>query len=207
MPLKVITPNKNTVEVHSLIDFEKALHIRYFKELQFDSEETRKIIEKKCQKALDMEWITPRQKWLGHYYAEGIRGKVALDLTIAWIDDDIGYGVWTNADIPAQAFIGEYTGIVRKRKFWGRWKNLYCFDYTTGPKKSTSMVIDCQNSGNHTRFINHSSHPNLDLTSVYCDGLIHAILISNKPIAAGTQLLYDYGPDYWQKRETPQELS
>ncbi|SRR5581483_379396 len=205
MPLKVITPDKRTLEIHSPLDFENTLRIHYFKELQFENEKIRKIIKRKCEKALVKEWITPRQKWLGQYYAKEIRGKVALDLSIAWIDDKIGYGVWTNANIPARTFIGEYTGLVHKRKFWGRWKNLYCFDYTIGQRKSISMVIDCQNSGNHTRFINHSFCPNLDLISVYCDGLIHAILISNKSIVAGQQLLYDYGLDYWQKRKPPQD--
>lgn len=207
MPLKVISQDKSTFEIHSPMDFEKALHVRYLSQLQFDSEKIRKVVERKCEKALAKEWITPKQKWLGHYYADGIRGKVVLDLAIAWIDDDIGYGVWTNCDIPAQTFIGEYTGLLRKRAFWGRWKNLYCFDYTIGPMRSTSLVIDCKDAGNHTRFINHSSKPNLDLVSVYCDGMIHVILITNKAIAAGSQLLYDYGEEYWVKRKKPLELT
>ena len=206
MPLKVIAPDKNVCEIHSPADFEKALHIRYLSELQFDSEEIRKIVERKCERALAKEWITPRQKWLGHYYAEGIRGKVALDLAIAWMSEGVGYGLWTNRDILPQTFIGEYTGLLRKRKFWGRWKNRYCFDYTIGPRRSTSLVIDCKNSGNHTRFINHSSHSNLDLVSVYYEGMIHVILIANKAIPAGTQLFYDYGEEYWTKREKPLEL-
>ncbi len=207
MPLKVITPEGNTLAIHSPADFEQALHIRYLSQLQFSDAKVSGKIEKLHEKALAKEWITSRQKWLGHYYAEGIRGGVPLDLSIAWIDESIGYGVWTNRPIAAHAFIGEYTGFVRKRRFWGRWKNLYCFDYTVGRGKSTSIVIDCQDGGNHTRFINHSYHPNLELVSVYCDGMIHVILYAKTAIPAGTQLCYDYGVDYWAKRGKPLELA
>ena len=207
MPLKVILPGSRNLPIYSPEDFEKALNVRYLDQLDFKDAAVRLTIEKKMRKALFKEWITPKQRWLGHYYAQGIRGTVSLDLQIAWINDAIGYGVWTNRDIAANTYIGEYTGLVRKRRFWRRWKNRYCFDYTIGPGRSSSFVIDCQNCGNHVRFINHSAHPNLDLTSVYCDGIIHVILTANKAIPAGTQLCYDYGADYWEKRGKPVELA
>lgn len=206
MPLNVIKSDGNKVAIHSPQDFERSLSIRYLPKLEFADSKARKKIEKRCQKALEKEWITPKQKWLGHYYSEGIRGTPHLDLTIAWISNEIGYGVWTNQDIPANSFVGEYTGILRKRRFWGRWKNLYCFDYTTGPKRSTSFVIDCQDGGNHTRFINHASTPNLQLVSVFYEGIMHVILYAKEDIPAGTQLCYDYGEDYWEKRGKPIDL-
>lgn len=206
MVLNVITRDGKTIPIQTPSDFEQTLNVRYLSTLQFNDEKIRKRVEKKCQKALAKEWITPRQKWLGCYYANEIRGAPRLDLTIAWMDDVIGYGVWTNRDIAANAFVGEYTGVLRKRAFWGRWKNLYCFDYTIGPKRSTSLVIDCQDSGNHTRFINHSSTPNLNLVSVYCEEMIHVILFAGRAISAGEQLTYDYGNEYWEKRDKPQNL-
>jgi SET domain-containing protein len=67
-------------------------------------------------------------------------------------------------------------------------------------------VIDAQDFGNHTRFINHSFQGNLEPASVYCDGLMHVIFYANKTIPAGTQLCYDYGEDYWEKRGKPANL-
>jgi uncharacterized protein len=207
MPLKVITPEGNTLSIHSPQDFEKIFQIGYLSRLEFIDNKTQFKIEKRCDKALDKAWITPRQKWLGAYYAENIRGTVHLDLTIAWIDEIIGYGVWTNRDIPANFYIGEYTGLLRKRRFFGRWKNLYCFDYNIGEGRSASFVIDAQNFGNHARFINHSYDANLEPISVYCDGLVHVVLHTIKQIPAGTQLCYDYGKKYWEKRGKPSELA
>lgn len=64
-------------------------------------------------------------------------------------------------------------------------------------------MIDAQDSGNHTRFINHSFKPNLEPVSVYFHGLIHIIIYASKTIASGAQLCYDYGEDYWKKRGKP----
>jgi hypothetical protein len=203
MPLKVITRDGETHEVHDPAELEKIFGIRFLNELAFSDPKLKSNVLKRCDKALRKEWITPRQKWLGHFYAEGLHGKIALDLTIKWIDASIGYGVFTNTDIPAQAYIGEYTGILRKRRLFGRWKNHYCFDYNIGEGRRSGYVIDAEKSSNHTRFINHSDTPNLEPAAVYSDGLLHVIVFAIRPIPAGEQLCYDYGEDYWKKRTTP----
>jgi rhodanese-related sulfurtransferase len=206
MPLKVFTADGKTHEIHSAHDFEKIFQIRYLPYLQFFNDTVKKRVQKRCDRAHKKGWITSRQKWLGHYFAEGIRGTLNLDLTIAWINDTIGYGVWTNRDLPANTYIGEYTGLLRKRKFFGRWQNVYCFDYQIGEGRSSSFVIDAQDGGNHARFLNHASQPNVEPVSVYCDGGIHVILYTKQAIAAGSQLCYDYGEDYWKKRGKPFDL-
>jgi hypothetical protein len=206
MPLKVVTPKGEIFPIHSPKDFETIFGVSYLAEISFRNIKTQDKIEKRCAKALRKGWITPRQKWLGHYYAKEIRGNIPLDLTIAWIDETMGYGVWTNMDIPAHTYIGEYTGILRKRLFFGRWKNRYCFDYNIGEGRNSGYVVDAQDFGNYTRFINHSFDPNLEPASVYCDGRVPIIIYALKAIPAGTQLCYDYGEDYWQKRSNPKKL-
>lgn len=136
MPLRVIPLDGRTTSIHSPKDFETIFNIRYLPSLYFQNRKTQEKIEKRCDLALRKEWITVRQKWLGHYYARGMQGHIPLDLTIAWIDEKTGYGVWTNQNIPAQTYIGEYTGILRKRTFFGRWKNRYCFDYNIGEERA-----------------------------------------------------------------------
>ena len=207
MPLKVITRDGKVQDIHSPKDFEAIFNVGYLPTLGFKDQKTQEKIEKRCAKAFRKGWITPRQKWLGHYYSQEIHGQIPLDLTIQWIDEQIGYGIWTNADITAQAYVGEYTGVLRRRLFFGRWKNRYCFDYNIGEGRNSSYVIDAQDFGNHARFINHSFEPNLEPASVYCDGIMHVIIFAPKAIAAGTQLCYDYGEDYWQKRKKPRELT
>ncbi len=206
MPLTVTTREGQTLPIHSPNDFEQIFKIGYLPTIRCKDGKTQTNIEKRCAKALKKEWISPKQKWLGHYYADGIRGSLHLDLRIDWIDEKIGYGVFSNKEIPPQAFVGEYAGILRKRKFFGRWLNRYCFDYNIGEGRNSGYVIDAQDFGNHTRFINHSFEPNLEPASVYCDGLMHVVIIALKAIPANTQLCYDYGEDYWKRREKPESF-
>ena len=35
---------------------------------------------------------------------------------------------------------------------------------------------------------------------------MHLILVAASPISAGTQLVYDYGEEYWEKRKPPANL-
>ncbi len=206
MPLTVINADHQSHVIHCPKDFEILFKMGYLPQLSFCDTKTQSRIERRCQRALNKEWITSRQKWLGHYYAQELRGLLPLDLTIAWIDPILGYGVFCNKEIPANTYIGEYTGILRKRQFFNRWKNLYCFDYNIGEGRRTSYVIDAQDFGNHTRFINHAFDANLEPVSIYEGGLVHVILYAKKRIPAGQQLCYDYGDDYWQKRKEPLTL-
>lgn len=193
-------------QLHSPADFEEVLRVRYLPRLEPINNKVEERLKKRYERALVKGWITPKQKWLGHYYAAFLERGLALDLKIAWIDPRIGYGVFTERPIPKGAYVGEYTGILRRRLWFSRWENLYCFDYTIGEGRSSSHVIDASLSSNHTRFINHSETPNLELVSVDHASQVHVILYASRSIAAGEQLFYDYGDEYWRKRPPPVPL-
>ena len=203
MPIQLVNHRRERLPLHSPADFEKHLEVQYLSHLAFSEPVFEWDIRQRVSKALGKNQISPQQKWLGQYYAKEIREGIGLDLTISWIDERIGYGVWTNRDIPARTYIGEYTGIVRKRRFWGRWKNFYCFTYNIGEGRRSPYTVDAEKAGNYTRYINHAEVENIEAASVYCDGLMHIIFYAIKNIPAGTQLCYDYGSDYWSKRRAP----
>lgn len=207
MDLKVIDRHKQESSITSPAAFEKCLGIYYLPRLLWKDEKVAKAIEKRYRRAHRDCLISHKQKWLGCYYGKDLDSEFALPLTISWIDDAIGYGVFTSVPIAVKTFIGEYTGIVRKWRLFGRWENYYCFDYMIGAGESSSYVIDAKCSGNHTRFINHSFEPNVELVSVDYEGQIRVLLYAKRQIEAGEQLLYDYGDDYWSKRPTPMNLS
>ncbi len=179
--------------------------ISYLPHLDFENHQVLEKISKRCQKALESQWITPKQKWLGAWYAKEIQRGVFSDCRLQWIDPFLEYGVFANRDLPAHHFVGEYTGLLRRRRLW-RKKNPYCFEYTIGESRSSPFMIDAGETGSLARFINHSDTPNLEPVSVYSGGWMHVILITLKPIPKGAQLAYDYGIDYWAKRFKPQQI-
>ena len=206
--MTLLLPNTSQAILKSEEEFNRVMGIKYVTQLEFINSKAQNTVIKKCRKALDKGLFDPRQKWLGSYYSQEILGcrDPDLDLTIAWIDPVFGYGVFTNQPIRAHTYVGEYMGVVRKNRFFGRSKNFYCFDYTIGFGLDTPFVIDAQSAGNYTRYINHSDKPNLETASVFCNGIMHMIMYALCDIPKGTQLCYDYGFHYWERRKNPLPL-
>lgn len=187
--------------------FEHLFGIRYLHHLEFSDWRLEQWVKKKCTKALKKQKVTEFSRWLGQYHRYEILNGGISDVTIRWIDDKIGYGVYTNQPLKQWQFVGEYTGLLRKRTLLLPELNDYCFAY---PKKWISLnhlTIDSQDQGNFTRYINHSNVPNMESISVFLDGYYHIVFRAIQDIPAGTQLTYDYGDDYWSPKNQPQVLT
>ncbi len=170
--------------------------------------------------------------WLEHEtlvqkYGEDIRAGTVPAVTIAQTKE-AGQGLFAKETLPAGAFVGEYSGEIhvpddeeiawiseRYRRFTaGRYEydakeQEYAFAYHPYSEFSSVpfSVIDAADTGNHTRFINHDSEPNLDVGYIFLDGMWHTIMVTNREIKPGEQLSFDYGQDYWNLRGiTPKEL-
>ncbi len=162
-------------------------------------------IVKKCRKAVEENVITMQQKWLGNYYQKELSSEFLKPILIRWIDSDIGWGVFAQKAFKPKEYIGEYTGVLRKKKNRLDRKNSYCFEYMIGESQTTPYTIDAQDKGNFTRFINHSDKGNCDPMIVFSGGIMRVILYANRKIAKDEQITYDYGPTYWAKREKPND--
>jgi uncharacterized protein len=187
-------------------EFEKHLGVTYLHQLEFSSFSTLAWIFQKCDKAGKQNLITTEQKWLGAYYAKELEDAFLPQIVIKWIDNDVGYGIFAKKNFKAKDFIGEYTGVLRKKKRRADFKNSYCFEYLIGETIDTPYTIDAQDKGNFTRFINHSNEGNCDPMIIFAGGIMRVIIYANKDIPKGSQITYDYGPDYWAKREKPQDM-
>jgi len=184
-------------------DFETLMQVKPLLSLRFDQPKYFEWLVRKCKKALKQGWITEEQIWLGTYYEKEIQEEKIPDITIRWINSIKGYGVFTNRALRKKTYIGEYTGLLRKRKKRLDRTNSYCFEYIIGEGLDTPFTIDAKDQGNHVRFINHHSMGNLDPMLVFSGGIMHVILYTNRAVEAGEELTYDYGEDYWAKREQP----
>ena len=122
------------------------------------------------------------------------------NVSIRWIDDDVGYGVFAEEDFEAGTYIGEYTGQVRTLNRWRPDSNAYCLQYPTRLFSWKYFIIDAFKEGNETRFINHNDVPNLQLSCAVDRGLSHLIFFTNRKVKKGEELTFDYGPDFWRHR-------
>ncbi|MEI6242318.1 MAG: SET domain-containing protein-lysine N-methyltransferase [Chlamydiota bacterium] len=187
----------------SLEEFEKWMEVYFLDHLYFPNEWDFERVKKRSQKVFDGHGVEEKNLWLGAFFEKEIQsGHIPL-VEIRWMSPGFGYGLFAKEILAPQQYMGEYTGMVRKRELRDR-KNPYCFEYTIDDKKS-SYLIDAQVMGNHTRFINHSDEPNLSPYAVFVEGIMHVIFVTNQTIGKGCELTYDYGPNYWKRREPPQE--
>jgi hypothetical protein len=189
----------------SLVDFEKMFSISYipylsFQKFSYFSSCFRKTSRYDRKGLLDYE-----QRWLGVYFKKEILSAEIPLVSLSWINSVAGWGVFAERDFKQMDFIGEYVGVVRKKRKKDR-TNSYCFEYAVAKGESTRFIIDAEKQGNITRFLNHSPKPNLSSTIAVVHRIPRVIFYARRPIKKGEQLYYDYGPDYWKRRSRPQEF-
>lgn len=101
---------------------------------------------------------------------------------------DKGWGVKTLKDIKSGTFIIEYVGkvvseAVNKKSLL---KNEYCLYLEAG------FVIDAQNMGNISRFINHSCQPNCEIQKWIVNGFPRMAIFANRDIFAHEEISFEY---------------
>lgn len=180
-----------------LDDLHKITGAPYVPHLEFSSYSLlKKILKRKTLK------LPSQRLWLSAYFKREVLSGFFPPVSLRYINSKIGWGVFAEKDMPAMEFISEYSGKVRPR---GRndAKNSYCFEYLLELDVDTAYLIDAQDQGGISRYINHHPTPNLSSTFVLIDSVPHIILYTAKAILKGEQLCYDYGSDYWKKRPKP----
>lgn len=123
------------------------------------------------------------------------------DFVIQWVNDDIGYGLFANRDLMKGEYVGEYLGKISGQSDITSCDYLYFYNNSDDPKQI--LYVDAENAGNHTRFINHSSNPNILNSTFYFDGLLHQLFFVKHAVPKGHQLTYNYGQFYWEGTKPP----
>lgn len=201
LTLNIHLKNREAPCVLTLSEFEKMFKVIYRSFLTFPSYQTLEEVIRLCPYLLRFEWlISSGDTWEAAYQAQ-LSGGVTAETIIKWINPVLGYGLFAAADLLERSFVAEYTGMIRQIDKKNPDLNEYCFQYPTKLGSSKYFVIDALDEGNITRFINHSDQPNLQPLWIVNRGVLHLIFIANRFIPKGTELTFDYGPDYWVRRE------
>ncbi len=119
-------------------------------------------------------------------------------ISIRFIDDFVGYGVYAERDIEKGEFIGFYTGQWRLDEGSG---SSYLFEALD----DSGIFIDAKTCGNFTRYINHAYSKKCNLEAIIYlreEKAFHLPMVvyySKKKIRKGQQLLINYGKQYWSQ--------
>lgn len=145
-------------------------------------------------------------QFLGEKFKRQLWDGANVKFVISWVNDQIGYGLFADEDLPSGAYIGEYCGFVRRLSRFHHDENSFCLHYPTIFWSFEYFVVDALNEGNELRFMNHSSEPNVEPFSAVDRRLLHQIFLTSKPVSKGEQLLFDYGSDFWRKRRAVERM-
>lgn len=201
LKFKIQLKDQSSPHLVAISDFEQKFQMVYRPFLTFPSYSMLEEVICNCPYLLRFEWlITTRDSWETSYLSKLAAGRTA-DVLIKWINPQLGYGAFAAEDLPEKSFVAEYAGLVRRVDKKKPNLNGYCFEYPVRFWSSKYFVIDAQHEGNISHFINHSDHPNLQPLWIVDRGLLHLIFITNRDVAEGTELTFDYGVDYWMHRK------
>lgn len=194
--IKFTGRGESEIKVYTVEQFMAATGIVYLWELEFQDEEVLERIRMQCSHALETGFIGKDSRWLGALHAKEIGSHYIADVSIRWIDETIGYGLYAEKNIKAWEYIGEYTGLVRKLNWILGNINEYCFGYPTSAFSYRKHVIDALKQGNEIRYANHSESPNCEAMGVLFGNILHIIVRAIKDIPASTEIVYDYSGSY-----------
>jgi len=194
-------------KAYTIQELEVHLKFTYLPHLTFETQTDRQDIKERGIAKWKNNLVSIESQELGTKFIKKINDAYIPDVSIRWMNDSLGYGLFAEENLDAWRYVGEYTGIVRKnnRRYLEPLNN-YCYEYPVQDHIGRSFVIDAT-QGNLTRFINHSFKPNLMPIHVFYEGFYHLIFLSLRPIEKGEQLCYNYGHTYWYTREKPIEIN
>jgi hypothetical protein len=170
----------------------------------FESDEVFNDILSGTKKAKTADKIPPEKIWMGIYFDKEIQEGNHPKVSVRFINDKVGFGVFAEKRITSCAFAGEYRGVIKEVKKKELKDKIHSVRYTVWEMGRRRFVLDAEKKGNFTRFINHSAKPNLSLQSVYWRGVPRMIFVTLKEIQPETQLTFDYGTFFWKEcSQTP----
>ncbi len=180
----------SSFELGRLLNF--TYHTRiYFRSFSFLSKVIRHI------QAVPIEEEAIR---LGLEYREKIVLGSLLLVEVRWIESIMGFGLFAQEKMNRGEFIGEYVGEIVLHSALDY--SDYYYRYPALDQSGIPFKIDARD-GNIIRFVNHSKKFNACMHRAYVAPFYHQILIADRDIEIGEQILYDYGDRYWDTRCVP----
>ncbi len=138
-------------------------------------------------------------------YAHLVKDSDMAPIYIGRIDSKVGYGVFADAELEKDAFIGEYTGVIQEAVETagqeldeGGFESDYSWYYLEEIEQAPTLEINGRFEGNELRYVNHSNEPNVDVEHILIDGYWILFFKAARNIKAHEQLLISYGEAYWE---------
>lgn len=203
---KVLKKGESEVVEMGISEYESFFQTKYVASVISSSHQELYKLIKKCPKIVKTGDTGSAMRALFEENREKIKSGYVADSTIKWIDEGMGYGLFANVPIKKGEMVGEYTGLLIVRHMLTKYSGDYFMRYPHFSFGLMHYTLDADRFGNEMRFANHNYTPNMQPTVALEKGLSHSVLIALRDIEPGEQLTYDYGEDYWSRRDPPRDF-
>lgn len=201
MPQICITKKaSSTSECVSRNEFSKFFGITYRSCLYFEDVALLEEVVRNCPWML-RTFMGDEHRSLAAHLRKKLFGEAIDGISVEWINETIGYGLFARRAFKKDEFVGEYVGKVRKCRRFSPELNGYCMHLPSRFWSFHYYVIDAESDGNEMRFANHSDEATMRPISLLDRNLLHVGLFAKRDIEPGEELTFNYGKDYWQKRK------
>lgn len=180
----------------SIAEFEEFFHLRYRPFLTFSNRKSLKKVIRNCPHVLRYQWFAEDNYILTALYKDQLFKGLLAPVSVRWVNSELGYGLFAEADFIPGTYIGEYVGIVRPISRNHLERSAYLFHYPTKWWSKDCYAIDSMSEGNLMRFLNHSNMPNVKPVCLVNQNLLHIVFIADQHIPCGSQLTFNYGSNY-----------
>ena len=153
-----------------------------------------------CAQTREKGYMHTERIYLGMTYRKELNSGESAPISVRWISDELGYGLFSETDLPRWSWVGVYTGLVERRRWLGSGMGDYSFRYPIGELYPKRYVVNSEKEGNLMRFLNHSDDPNCTTNACFYKGLMHLLVYTHRNVKAGEQLCFDYGAHYWGRK-------
>ena len=134
-------------------------------------------------------------------YGHLLRSGAMSPLGVHYFGNGLRYGLVALLELQKDDFVGQYSGVIQVSDgglaYGEHYSSDYAWDYPEFPSDWPNIEISAQSAGNALRYVNHSFKPNCRVEHTLLDGLWVLFFLADCQIPAGTQLLVDYGAEYW----------
>ncbi len=191
---------KKTLEVLSQEEIEERFQFSYWPWPCFPSYSVFKTVLREFPLSLRIPFISEEGRGAYSRYQEQIEGGKIAQVSIRYIGEEKGYGLFAEQELAPGEWVGLYAG--RVRQFFRRHPDLnsYCFRYPTRLFSLRYFLIDSLFVGNELRFANHSDVPTMEPIACLHHHLMYLGFIAKKKVKKGEELTFDYGKDFWRTR-------
>jgi hypothetical protein len=194
--IRMLRKGSDQASYYTVDEFYKVMGISFIETPRYSSFAFLKQVQSDCPYLLAKTVFGTEQRSLGVSLRKRLFTGFFEEVSIEWIDEYKGYGLFAAKSFPKETYLGEYVGIVRKIDRINK-GNEYCFRYPTKLFSFHNYCIDAVDCGNEARFINHSETPNLIPICALDRNLVHIAFFTSRQIAQGEELTFNYGATFW----------